>query len=324
MRTSRYLFVTALAITLTAVFPGTVVAQDLKLLPGEVLPKLENVQVKVKVTLKPSGIFTYAYSITNPASNTGEIWLVGIDITKPAGGMDLGSEGITNGPRFLSHSSALVLSTIQTPLVPVGLFSPPGWTSGITIRGTAGWGSSDDQSMIQPRESLTGHEMTSRGIPGIRSITLEPFFRQTPVDEATAENTERIKAIEKAIVVTLKTVGPSTPPKDFIPIEFLNYLITLLHDSRRLGWIRVDGVHQSFLAKLTAAKRKLEAGEPGAAGNILHAFLNEVRAVSCPDFSCPGNKPLTSEAYALLFFNGQFFLTASRSPTARRHLLTSR
>jgi len=37
-----------------------------------------------------------------------------------------------------------------------------------------------------------------------------------------------------------------------------------------------------------------------------HAFVNEVHAVSCPAFTCPGNKPLTSEAYALLFFNGQF------------------
>lgn len=44
------------------------------------------------------------------------------------------------------------------------------------------------------------------------------------------------------------------------------------------------------------------------AKNVLNAFLNDVRATSCPDFTCPGNKPLTSEAYALLFFNGQFLL----------------
>lgn len=135
---------------------------------------------------------------------------------------------------------------------------------------------------------------------------IKPKFEQTPVDEATPENTERIKAIEKAIAVTLKTIGPTAPPKDFVPLEFLNYLLTLLHDSRQLGWITGDGVHQSLLAKLLNAKRKLEAGQGAVAKNLLKAFLNEVQAVSCPEFTCPGNKPLTSEAYALLYFNGQY------------------
>lgn len=104
------------------------------------------------------------------------------------------------------------------------------------------------------------------------------------------------------------TIGPKPPPRDFIPIEFLNYLITLVHDSRQAGWIREDGVRQSLLAKLLNAKRKLEAGDTKVAKNVLNAFLNEVRATSCQDFTCPGNKPLTSEAYALLFFNGQFLV----------------
>jgi len=306
MRRSSHLFLTAFAITLSLGLPGALTSQELKLLPGEVLPKLENVEVKVNLSLDASGIYKYAYKITNPASNTGEIWLAGIDITKPAGSIDLTSEGITNGPRFLRHSSELILSTIEVPLVSVGLFSPANWTSGITVRGTAGWGSSDAASRIHPGQSLGGFEVISRGLPGIRSATLEPFFRQTPVDEATPENTERLKAIEKAIEVTLKTVGPTAPPKDFVPIEFLNYLITLLHDSRKLGWIKVEGIHKSLLAKLLEAKRALEKGQSRIAKNTLNAFLNEVRAVSCQEFSCPGNKPLTSEAYALLFFNGQF------------------
>jgi len=306
MKTDSLVRPMAFAIALNLLLPGTVVSQGITLLPGEVLPKLESVLVKARVTLAASGIFTYGYDITNPESNTGDIWLVGIDITKPAAGIDLSSEGITSGPRFLRHSSDYALSTIGIPLVPVGLFSPLGWTSGITVRGTAGWGSSDDQSMIRPGKSLGEFEMVSRGLPGIRSIFLEPFFRQTPVDEATPENTERLKAIEQAIVVTLKTVGPTAPPKDFVAVEFLNYLISLLHDSRQQGWITGDGAHKSLLAKLSNAKRKLEAGQNHVAKNMLNALLNEVQATSCQQFSCPGNKPLTSAAYALLYFNGQY------------------
>jgi hypothetical protein len=115
---------------------------------------------------------------------------------------------------------------------------------------------------------------------------------------------ENTNVIENSFKGT--TVGPKLAPQTLVPIEFLNYLITLLHDSRQQGWIKVDGVHQSLLAKLVNAKRKLESGETAVAKHLLNAFLNEVHAVSCPEFTCPGNKPLTSEAYALLFFNGQF------------------
>lgn len=306
MKKDNRLSLTALAVALSLIFPGSVVSQELRLLPGEALPKLENVRVQATVTRDPSGIFTYSYAITNPSLNTGEIWLVDIDITKPAGGIDVGTEGITNGPRFLRHSSELVLSTIQTPLVPVGLFSPPGWTSGLTVIGTGGWGSSDASFRIHPGQSLGGFEMTSRGLPGIRSSIIAPKFKQTPVDEATPEDEERIRAIEKAIEVNLRTLGPTAPPQTFVPIEFLNYLITLVHDSRQQGWITRDGAKQSLLAKLTNAKRKLEAGDTKVTKNMLKAFLNEVEATSCQEFECPGNKPLTSEAYALLFFNGQF------------------
>jgi len=59
---------------------------------------------------------------------------------------------------------------------------------------------------------------------------------------------------------------------------------------------------------LINAKRKFEAGDVGVAKNVLGAFLHEVRATSCPEFECPGNEPLTSEAYALLFFNGQYLV----------------
>lgn len=108
--------------------------------------------------------------------------------------------------------------------------------------------------------------------------------------------------IDKGEFIVL--TGPSGAGKTTL----LNYLIGLVHDSRQQGWIKVDGVAQSLLAKLRTAKRKLEASDDPTAKKLLEAFVHEVRAVSCSDFACPGSKPLTSEAYALLFFNGQYLL----------------
>ena len=58
--------------------------------------------------------------------------------------------------------------------------------------------------------------------------------------------------------------------------------------------------------RLPSATRYAGARQDSGVKNLLPAFLNEVEATSCQEFECPGNKPLTSEAYALLFFNGQF------------------
>jgi len=285
----------------------TASSQELKLLPGEVLPELKDTKVNVKTSLdEASGIFYYSYKVTNSRSSTGEIWLFGVDITRPTTTLDPGSDGITNGQRFLRHGSAFAISNAGLLLVPVGLVSPSNWTSSVTVRGTAGWGSSDAPFNIRPGQSLNGFEITSRGLPGIRTVSVEPRFNQTPVEEATAEDEKRIKEIENAIVVTLKSVGPTAPPKDFVAIEFLNYLISLVYDSHTNGWIKPDGIRQSLLARLINAKRQLEKGQNKPAKNILKAFLNEVQATSCQELTCRGNKPLTSEAYALLFFNGEF------------------
>jgi hypothetical protein len=134
--------------------------------------------------------------------------------------------------------------------------------------------------------------------PDVDVDTLPDEFRDNP---------DKTRALYESLIFATTAVAPTAPPKNFVPIEFLNYLISLLHQSRQLGWIQSDGVHQSLLAKLINAKRKLEVDRPEAR-NLLNAFLNEVQATSCQDFTCTESKPLTSEAYALLYFNGQFLL----------------
>lgn len=101
----------------------------------------------------------------------------------------------------------------------------------------------------------------------------------------------------------------------------INYLITLVHDSRQQGWITRDEAHKNLVAKLLDVKRKLERAEGEEAHKEatekLGAFLHEVQGLSCRQVSCKGDKALTSEAFALLFYNGQYLcdrLQASGSP----------
>ncbi len=197
----------------------------------------------------------------------------------------------------------------QVPMVPVGISGPEGWTSSLGFdaqtppRGIAGWASIDEPFRILPGQNLQGFQLTSYGLPGIRQVEIQPGGVEPPED--LLEWTE-LNAFYERFTFRTKTVGPKAPSTTFVPVEFLNYLISLVHDSRQQAWITRDGAKKSLLAKLINAKRKLEAGQNHVAKNMLNAFLNEVQATSCQQFSCPGNKPLTSEAYALLYFNGQY------------------
>jgi hypothetical protein len=198
---------------------------------------------------------------------------------------------------------------------PVAQTSPPRWQGGGRIVDTDFhvWDTFEEPRGLAAGMSATGFGLSHASLPAIvRFLAWGEVDVPTFPEGRAPSSCEGDDLLENSFKGS--TIGPNPPSQDFVPIEFLNYLITLLHGSRQAGWIKVDGVHQSLLAKLKDAKRKLEAGDIKVAKNVLNAFLNQVRATSCQDFTCPGNKPLTSEAYALLFFNGQFLFDRLAPP----------
>ena len=198
-------------------------------------------------------------------------------------------------------------------MVPVGIVGPSGWGYGLGFddrtppRGFASWGSDDEPSLIFPGQTREGFQLTSPGLPGIRGAILAPDIDWDNLTEQ-IQDAAQARALRDSLDFTTTTVGPKAPPQTFVALESLNYLISLLHQSLANGWVTRDGTQQSLLTKLINAKRKLEEGDRAVAKNMLNAFLNEVRANSCEAFTCPEIKPLTSEAYALLFFNGQYLV----------------
>ncbi len=287
---------------------------------------LTGVVVSARAEKEPgTNLFTYRYRLANPPANSQTVDAFVIELNRRPGDATLSREGLVNGPGYLPFGSADTFARV--PMVPVGTVGPEGWiqqlafrgasASSPSARGLARWGAGDDPFVIAPGQMQQGFLLTSYGLPGIRSAEVAPDIDLESLPEEYDGDPDKVRELELQVVLHTKTVGPTAPPQTFVPLEFLNYLIALLHDSRQQGWVKVDGVHQSLLAKLLAAKRSLEAGQNQAANGQLKAFLNEVQAVSCPEFSCPGNKPLTSEAYALLFFNGQYLLERLPAPGPR-------
>ncbi len=289
------------------------------------LPYLKTITFEAGVEFSPdNGTFTYTYTVTNPSTNKGDIWSIEIDISKPTGGTELSKEGLVNGPGYLEHTSqAIAEQTIPgittVPMIPVGLSSPPDWSSGLSVVGTAGWGSSDD-ALFLPGQTLNDFLMTSRGLPGIRAFKVEPYLDVDLLAEAgfliypeSNEDLEKykkdLKTPEDSVSVKGKTIGPTAPPANFVAIDFLSYLVDLKHQAFELGWITNKGVENSLDAKLDQVKAKLQAGDTKTASNLLNAFLNELDAQGCESYdNCPKGKHLTPEAWGLLYFNGEYLL----------------
>ncbi len=261
---------------------------------GEQVPvPLQDVRLRAAVA-KSGNTFTYKYLVMNPAINRSQIFKIDIDITRVAGQTQLSRDQLVNGACYAPHISQRTLQRV--PLIPVGIDGPAGWICALAPAGApssgglASWGAEEQASLILPDQAMDGFVLTSPGLP------------------VEFDDPDKMSALLDSLTFRTSSVGPTAPPAALTPLDFLDYLIGLVNDSGNIGWIRVGGVRQSLLAKLDDVRRKVLAGQPTPATNVLKAFLNEVQATSCLGFTCPGNKPLTSEAYALLFFNGNFLL----------------
>jgi len=78
----------------------------------------------------------------------------------------------------------------------------------------------------------------------------------------------------------------------------LDDIAALIAQAFSHGWIDNSGIVTSLGQKLQAVTRALTRGNAKEAANKLRAFMQEVEAQQ--------GKHLTSEAYALLFFNAQY------------------
>ena len=142
---------------------------------------------------------------------------------------------------------------------------------------------------IPSGQTVSGFSFKSKGIPTILNSVFTGYRRATfsgPGDSDTKEVNEAFDKVFNDLKekykekfegnVVKRTIGPTTPPVDFKPIEFINYIINLKHDAFSLSWITNEEVEQSFDAKLENAKLKITQKNINDAKNILTDLLNEV------------------------------------------------
>jgi hypothetical protein len=167
---------------------------------------------------------------------------------------------------------------------------------------------------IAAGQTARGLSFQSKGVPAIVDAWFNGKRRSKFHFPSPDNDTEEVQVSFNRVYNNLKaqypnkfvnavhqqTIGPVNPPANFDASVTIQSLISFTNQSRAVGWIDDNGILTSLLAKLNSAKTKLASGDNKTAKNEIGAFLSDVQAQN--------GKHLTSEAYALLYFNGKFLV----------------
>ncbi|MDZ7716200.1 MAG: hypothetical protein U5J95_08320 [Balneolaceae bacterium] len=163
---------------------------------------------------------------------------------------------------------------------------------------------------ISPGDTQKGFEFSSGHIPSITNMittSLTDIYFPNIDEELPYELSVAIDSLrERTNGIKLKTIGPRKLPEDIGHTALLDTLYSYLAFSCDTTWIENQGICRSLEKKLDNVSRQLERGNTKTAANNLQAFLNELQALK--------EKQLSSEAWALLYYNGQYLLEQLQQP----------
>ena len=101
-----------------------------------------------------------------------------------------------------------------------------------------------------------------------------------------------------------KTIAPVLPPNPFNHTVFLDTLISQADKAQSLGWISDQNFTNELNSFLQQTRTYLSAGDSVKAATVLSDFVDVVEATNAGQG--PAGATLTSEGYALLYFNARY------------------
>ena len=273
------------------------------------IPTLQGVQVQAETTFDPgTGLYTYRYTVSNPASNTGRIWNVLVDMTSTLprgfGSIFFDPEGLTIPlgtnvfpfERQLANLQPLALPA-GTTLVPFGQQVPTGWNGGLRRDGTASFSTSGPDFHILPGQALSGIALLGPGMPMIRNMEVHPKWTYVVPDVHVIDPEEEVAAgqVKQNITFHTFTLGPS----GHTPGTFAHWdqVRDDLNQAIQLGWISDQALANALVSQLAAARQALDDQKGTDAKTGLRALIQTITA-STPD-------QRRREAFDLIFLNTQ-------------------
>jgi hypothetical protein len=246
----------------------------------DVIPR-NKIKPRLQLSIEPLGdLLVYRFELTNDRSAEQPLW------------------------QFRLYLSSHLKITNQT--------GPQGWESSyLNEKGVlmVFWGS-PAQSDIIPGGSLRDFSITARSIPGIVQYYAEGY---APLPQGEADSIpgyDDLTPYGPGIVG--KTVGPVLPPEPFVPMTFLDTLVSYKHQAAALGWVGQEGFVKQLDEKLDQSRDQLSKGHIKQARDKIEEFVkkleNEAKKTEKDQDKKNDKKWVTSEGYALLKFNAEYLI----------------
>jgi hypothetical protein len=253
--------------------------------------------------------YTYTYTVTNPASNTGYIWNIQIDVSAPdtyqfnvPGDLTLPRGGLGTVEFFYLQNETLQNNqpSYHENVVPFGIEAPDGWVGSLTVNQTGGFWAGDGTVEIGPGQSATGLTMIG-GVPTIRTMSLIPDWIPTFGDgEASDEDAVKARQIQDAMVLKAQVVAPGYVSGN--SYDHWNQLKADMSAAQQLGWITDPTFETQMQADLQAARSAMDANGAVTALPALQKMLVDLQAST--------SAQRNDEAYGLILYNVQDIVAA--------------
>ncbi|MGH2359253.1 MAG: hypothetical protein ACRDGM_01755 [bacterium] len=279
----------SLVILLTWVGAGLIVASAFAHVGLMPVPTLQGVQVQAETSFDASmQVYAYTYAVSNPATNTGQIWRITVDVTTqipPAFGVPaFDSSGLTI-PRGAAGFKPfdLELESIKplsipagTSVLPFGQRVPTGWAGGLEPEGFAVFFSRTGTPNITPGSSLGGFQLISRGMPTIHTIHVIPKWLLVldSEEQLTPEIEQAADQISQSIIFRTFTLGPS----GLTPGTFAHWdqVRDDLNKAIQLGWIADATLATNLVSRLASAREALDAVDGTLAKARLQTLIQTI------------------------------------------------
>ena len=184
--------------------------------------------------------------------------------------------------------------------------SPDGWRGGhySTAKETVNWSTTDSTLRIQPGETLNGFKFSSIGVPIISNSFSRGYVYNPPaIDEPEIVIGNNI--FENCVIK--RTLAPKTIPIPFEPLAFIDSMIEMGDEADALGWLGSqsgdDKIWFDLKSRLREIQKLIKLKNYSDAIFYLEDFISNVDHYH---FSIA--ELISSEGYALLFFNGKYLL----------------
>ncbi len=253
-------------------------------------------------------MFYYNYEFFNRPENKGNIWIINIDISKSTHSVSNDTIGLVFESKYTEQTFRRNYPKLVNSVIAVGFPKVPepvlNWTADITPQLNACYAFSSDSMKISPGTYIKDIVMMSKALPGIRLVTVQPFFDPADYfkrinDSATASHRE-IDSIRYGVRFTGWTIGTIAPPMNFEPLVWIDTLLSFTNRSIIYGWITTEQIAEKYIGYFNNAKTNLQQNNIRATRDTLNNVLRDVDIDS--------SSTLTSEAYALIRYNTEYLL----------------